>query len=120
MFVDVEPYYLSIGMTHNQFWDEEPSLAEIYRKAHMIRIEQRNQELWMQGLYVHNAFAAVMSNVCRAFSKTKSGKSESYIDRPIRITPLTEQEKREKIRQERIKTIQYFTALQKRFEKEQG
>lgn len=115
----MEPYYLAIGMSHDQYWLDEPWLAETYRKAHNMRIEMRNQELWLQGLYIHNAFSVVMANFGKGLSGKKGGRAEQYIDKPLRITPLSDIEKKQKVKEERRKVIQYFTNLQKRFEQKE-
>lgn len=118
-FDEMEPYYLSIGMTHEQYWNDEPRLAETYRRAHNMKIEMRNQELWLQGLYIHNAFGVVMANFGKGLSGKKGGRQEKYIEKPIRITPLSDIEKKLKAKEERKKVIQYFTNLQKRFERKE-
>ena len=115
----MEPYYLSIGMSHEQYWNDDPWLADVFRKAHNLKVEMRNQELWLQGLYIHNAFSVVMTNFGKGLSGKKGGKSEKYVDKPIRITPLSEYEKKQKAKEERRKVIQYFTNLQKRFERKE-
>ena len=60
-----------------------------------------------------------MTNFGKGLSGKKGGKSEKYIDKPIRITPLSEYEKKQKAKEERRKVIQYFTNLQKRFERKE-
>lgn len=65
----------------------------------------------MQGLYIHNAVATVIGN---AFGK-KGTKPEQYLEKPIRITPMTEQEKQIEAENERIKAIKYFSDLAKRW-----
>jgi len=81
IFTDAFPYYLSIGMTYDQYWECNPYLVEDYRKAHKLQIEQRNQELWLQGLYIYDAFGVVLAN---AFS-SKGSKKQSYIEKPIEL-----------------------------------
>ena len=49
------PWYLSIGMTPEQYWDGDCMLAKYYRKAQELRRQERNTELWLQGLYVYDA-----------------------------------------------------------------
>ena len=113
----MEPYYLSIGMSHDQYWYDDPWLTDVFRKAHNLRIESRNQELWLQGLYIHNAFGVVIANFSRSLStKNRGKKAEEYIKQPIRITPLTEAERKQKEREDRRKVIAHFTKLQKLFE----
>lgn len=106
-------------MSHDQYWNDDPWIAEVFRKAHNLKVEMRNQELWLQGLYIHNAFAVVIANFSRGLSGKKGGKQEKYIDKPIRITPLSEIEKRQKVKEERRRVIQYFTNFQKSFERKE-
>lgn len=106
-------------MTHDQFWDDDPWLVDVFRRAHNLKIEARNQELWLQGLYIHNAFDVVMANFGRGLSGKKSGKEHTYIEKPIRITPYTDAEKKQKEKEERRKVIAHFTKLQKQFERQE-
>ena len=115
----MEPYHIAIGMTHDEYWNEDPWLAYTFRQAHNMKVEMRNQELWLQGLYIHSSFSAVISNFARGLSGKKGGKQQDYLDKPIRITPLTEAEKKQKVKEERRKVIQYFTNLQKNFERKE-
>lgn len=117
MFRECEPYYLAIGMTHDQYWCDDPWLVVTYKRAHMMKVEMRNQELWLQGGYFFNALSAAFDNFSMSLSKKNKGKPrEKYLEEPIRITPLTEGEKEAKAREERQKTIDFFTNLQKKFE----
>lgn len=76
-------------MPYDEYWYGDPWLCEAYRQAHKLKIEQRNQELWLQGLYMYDAFAVVLSN---SFGK-RGGKKAKYMDEPIRLFPMTEAEK---------------------------
>lgn len=91
-------------MTPEQFWEQDVWLAYSYKKAHLISVEQRNQELWMQGLYNFNAFSTVIQNLV-----AKKGQApQKYLDKPIRITPMTEQEREEEKRKAVEKTLAFF------------
>jgi hypothetical protein len=57
-------------MTYEQYWQMEPSLVIAYRKAEELRNERRNQELWMQGMYIYEALCDVSVLIPR-FSKKK-------------------------------------------------
>ena len=83
-FYEVFPYYLSIGMTYEQFWDGDPMLCKYYREAEEIRNEKKNQELWLQGMYVYEAIAD-LSPILQAFAK-KGTKAQPYSDKPYAIT----------------------------------
>lgn len=58
-----------MGMTAEQYWDQDCSLARFYREAHNLNIQQQNYMAWLQGKYVYDALAALFplfnSNVKR-------------------------------------------------------
>lgn len=84
LFYDQFPYYLSIGMTPEQYWDGDSLLAKYYRKADELRRKRRNEELWLQGMYIYEALCDV-SPVLNAFAK-KGTKPKPYSDHPYAIT----------------------------------
>ena len=70
-----------LGMTYSQFWDGDPGLAVSYVKAHDLKRQERNQEMWMQGLYVYKAiqcFAPIL-----VANPRKGAKPEHYFDKPL-------------------------------------
>lgn len=92
-FYDAFPYYLAIGMTAEQYWDDDPSLARYYRKADEMRNERRNQELWLQGMYIYEALCDV-APVLQAFAK-KGTKVRPYPSAPYAITDKARERERE-------------------------
>ena len=96
-FYEVFPYYLSIGMTYEQFWEGDPMLCKYYREAEELRNEKKNQELWLQGMYIYEAIAD-LSPILHAFAK-KGAKAQPYPDAPYPIT----KKQRERIRVEKEK-----------------
>ena len=115
-FEEVFPWYLSIGVTSQEFWDDDPYLVVYYRKAHLLRVEKRNQELWMQGLYIYKAVDTAVYNNMRIFSKHKP-KAQKYLEQPIRITPMSEAEKKAEEQRNVQKVVDYLEKMQKSFEK---
>lgn len=79
-----------MGMSYGEYWDGEPQLAVAYRKAHRLRREMDNEQAWLQGFYMFYGFSATLAN---AFSK-RGAKKQNYIEKPIDIFPLTEEEKK--------------------------
>jgi len=77
-------YHMAIGMTYNQFWRDDPLIAVHYRNAEKLRNDKRNQELWLQGMYIYQALCDV-SPVLNAFAK-KGTKPNPYLDKPYPIT----------------------------------
>lgn len=96
-FYEFFPYYLSIGMTPEQYWDGDCTLVKYYRKAEELRIEKRNQELWLQGMYIYEAICDV-SPILHAFAK-KGAKPHPYPSKPYALTEA--QIRHEKEEQER-------------------
>lgn len=96
-----------MGMTYEQYWEQSPHLAVVYRKAYRLRRETENEQAWLQGLYVFDAFAVCLAN---AFAKSGQ-KRQKYLERPIDIFPLTEEEKRRRGDEENAKMRQAMEAM---------
>ncbi len=99
-------------MTYEQFWIGDPFLVVPYRKVHELRIEQRNQELWLQGLYIYNAVSVAINN---AFSKQK----EKYINKPLQLFPPSEDERKAQIEENNRRLVARLNAFKDEFEKRQ-
>lgn len=113
------PYYLSIGMTEEQYWDRDCCLVKFYREAEEIRRERVNQELWLQGMYFYDALARV-SPILHAFAK-KGTKAQPYVEEayPINKKKMEDaQLKKEKAKSQKgVRYMQaYMVANNKRFE----
>lgn len=78
------PYYLSIGMTEEQYWDKDCELAKYYREAEAMRREKFNQDAWLQGMYVYDAIMR-LSPILHAFAK-KGTKPQPYVEVPYPIS----------------------------------
>ena len=108
-FEELFPAYLAMGMTWTQFWIDEPELAGAYRKSEMIRKRRKNEELWLQGIYVAEALRATVGNM---FLK---GQNHQYPAEPLPITADEQQERREREernRMERMKAAFIAKSLQ--------
>ena len=118
-FYEAFPFYLSVGMTPEQYWDGDPTLARHYRKAEEMRQKRKNEELWLQGMYIYEALCDV-SPIFHAFAK-RGTKPTPYPDHPYSITNKErEAEKERKIKREQEKAKQYMLGkmakINKRFE----
>ena len=105
-FYEMFPYYLSIGMTYEQYWDGDCTLTKYYREAEELRNERRNQELWLQGMYFYEAICDV-SPILHAFAK-KGTKPHPYSEKPYAISE-------KQIRQEREEKERKLAEKGKRF-----
>ena len=82
-FESAFPYYLSIGMTPEQYWEGDPWLVKAYREADVLSLRRSNFISWLNGKYVYEAFGAI-SPVLHAFAK-KGTKAEPYPSEPYPI-----------------------------------
>ena len=83
VFIEAFPYYLSIGMTYEQYWYGEPWLVKAFQEAEEMRIDRMNYEKWLQGLYVYQGIGA-LTPILNPFSKKK--KADEYPKEPLLIT----------------------------------
>lgn len=92
-FEKMFPYYLSIGMTEEQYWDKDCNLVKHYRKANELTMERLNLVAWLQGRYVYDALCEV-SPIFHAFAK-KGAKPQPFTKQPYPITKHNVQEVKE-------------------------
>lgn len=83
-FNELFPHYLSFGMTEEQYWDKDCTLVAAYRKAEELRVNRRNQEMWLQGAYFYDALCRV-SPILHAFAK-KGAKPVPYLSEAYALT----------------------------------
>ena len=106
-FYEVFPFYLSIGMTPEQYWDGDSSLPRYYRKAHELQRKRKNEDLWLQGMYIYEALCDV-SPIMNGFAK-KGTKPHPYTDHPYSITKDDREEERKlREKRDREKAKQYM------------
>jgi hypothetical protein len=118
-FYELFPYYLSIGMTYEQYWEGDCTLVKYYRKAEEIRNDRRNQELWLQGMYVYEAICDV-APILHAFAK-KGTKPTPYSAKPYPLndkqTKRDEEEKQRKLAEKGKRFMEAMAAnINKKFE----
>jgi hypothetical protein len=91
---------MSIGLTYDEFWNQDVCMVRAYREADELRRRRENEVLWTQGAYFREALASTVGNM---FSK--SAKFE-YPSEPYPITEKQIEEKKERERrsmEERMK-----------------
>lgn len=105
MFTQLCPYYMSIGMSYDDFWNGDVKMVKAYRKAYELREKRRNQELWLQGMYFYEALCDA-SPLFRFSMKKGVIKPEPYVKEPYPITEadVRDREEREaRKKEERLK-----------------
>ena len=101
---------MAYGMTYEQYWYGDPWMTRAYAQAHLLKRKIQNENMWIMGSYMANAFGVVIAN---AFGK----KRLKYLDKPMQLFPKTESEKKSEIREEKRKLITYLNGLAKSFKK---
>lgn len=92
------------GMTYEQFWYGEPVLAKYYAEAHKLGRKQRNEEMWVNGMYTLTALQTALNN---AFNKHKI----KYVDKPFDIFPKTEAEIEAEKQEERERLVRWLSGI---------
>lgn len=117
------PFYLSIGMTYEQFWYGDCTLVKPYRQAFEMKQDRENQRLWLQGRYFYDAICAA-SPLFR-FSM-KGGKIEAmpYTEEPYprnakQARELQERKDKEAMEKMRVDMEAKMAAWNKAFEEKQ-
>lgn len=104
------PYYLSYGMSYDEFWNGRPELVKAYKKAYEMKLNQKNWELWMQGMYIH-------AGVDVSLAKLMGNKQAKYLEEPL---PITEKQLEEKREEEARKKFEKIKAIMKAKAKKRG
>lgn len=93
---------MAIGMSYDEFWNQDVSLVRVYMEADEIRRRRQNEVLWLQGLYVRDALCCSVVNMF-------SDKNAKKFDYPTEPYPITErqiaevEERKHRAMEERLK-----------------
>lgn len=71
---------MSLGMSRDEYWHEEPELLNLYIKVDEINQRKKNSEFWLQGAYIYQALccASPLFN-----SLAKEHKPKPYLKQPF-------------------------------------
>ncbi len=103
VFEELCPIYMSYGMSYDEYWHGEAYRAKYYRDAYELQIKHKDEEFWMQGMYIYDALCRV-SPILHAFSKSGT-KPLPYPDKPYMsnvVFEKTEEEKEKEIENARL------------------
>ena len=90
------PYYMTLGMSYDEYWHGPAWLCAAYREAHEMRMKREEWARYRQGAYIFEALLDA-APVIKPF--VKDAKPGKYPDEPW---PLTQQEADERERQREI------------------
>ena len=93
-------------MTNEEFWNGDPRLARSYREAHEMRNIQKNQEMWVQGLYNFKAFRSVIEGFAYGLNQCKGTKPSPYPSDPIPLTKTEQDAATERNKQRTLDWVQ--------------
>lgn len=103
------PYYMSYGMSFDEYWYGDAYLVKFYRDAYKLKIRYDDVFMWKQGMYIYEALCDV-SPILHAFYK-KGTKPLQYRSKPMseEIRQMdTEREKEIAIKNEQMKARIFF------------
>lgn len=103
LFEEQCPIYMSMGMSYDEFWFGEPERVKYYRKAHEIKKKQMNEQLWLQGLYIYEAFCDV-SPILVTMPK-RGAKILPYSEMPYALTQNEAKKQKEDAAQRKQKAM---------------
>ena len=106
-FEELCPIYMSYGMSYDEYWYGEPFRTKYYRDSHKLKIKQKDEEMWIQGMYIYEALCKV-SPILHAFSK-KGTKPLPYSDKPYMSSIKTNQSSVDK--EQEIKNAQMIAQI---------
>ena len=112
------PYYLSLGMTYEDYWYKDVDLVKAYREAEKMRFERMNRDAWIQGMYFYEALADV-SPVLNAFAK-KGTQVRPYSKEPYKFTTKVEEEAEAKEQKMFDKMQKFASKFNKNFKNRGG
>lgn len=96
---------MAIGMTYDEFWNQDVDMVATYRTAAELRDKRRNQELWLQGMYIYEALCDA-SPLFRFSMKKGTVRPEPYVKEPYPITAAEQrarEEREARNKEERLK-----------------
>lgn len=106
------PYYMSYGMTYDQYWHGDPWSLKAYRDAHILTRKRKNEDMYLNGIYTLKALSVVIGN---AFSK-RGTPPQKYLDKPLDVFPKTEAEEQAEMEQKQRELIAQLSAWKKTFD----
>jgi len=69
-----------MGMSYDEYWNQDPWLAEDYRRAYELKRDEENANMWLQGSYIYHAVGAVLG---QAFGDRRA----KYLSEPYDLHP---------------------------------
>ena len=105
-------------MSRKEYWHGKPELCKYYRDNYKRMMQERENEMWRQGIYFLDALNCAIHNNLN-FSG-KSSPARQYMKEPLRLFPLDEEEKKVKAEAQRDKIVANLELWRMAMEKKYG
>ena len=104
------------GMTEEQFWESNPRIISVWEKAYKAKMNATNEFIhsWV-GTYGLSAVTVAVEH-CLHGRKAKT----KYIEKPVQLYELTEEEKEREAEKERRKFIEWAKAAMNKNKRKEG
>jgi len=117
LFDKVFPSYLAMGMTYDEFYRQDHTLAIAYRIAFKRKRDRDNENFWLQGAYVYEAIMRVAPLL---IPFNEHPKPMPYLDKPYDLGTSEEQAGNTKQKAVADKGLAYMQAQMIKFNKKFG
>ena len=81
-------------MSPEEYWNGSAELTKAYEKAYRIKQEERNYELWLQGLYFYHALNTTLHNILSNDAPLE------YMSEPIDLFKTEKEYEKERLERE--------------------
>ena len=95
---------MSIGMSYDEFWNQDVALVRAYRQADDLRRQRQNEMLWMQGVYMRDALLCTVGNMF-------AGKGATPIEYPQEPYSITATQIAQKKEASSVKPTELYCAM---------
>ena len=117
IFEKAFPSYLALGMTYDEYYRQDHTLVADYRIAYKRKMEQKNQDMWLQGAYVYEAIRRVAPLL---IPFNEHPQEAPYLDKPFPMSGEEDDTQDAKLKAVADKGLAYMQAQMIKFNKKFG
>ena len=99
VFEAVCPYFMSIGVSYDEFWNGDFEICKYAQKAEILRKKRKNQDAWWNSIYTFRALCDASVLFHDFVDKKPELKFSTEIPLPLSMKEAEEQEKAKKTKE---------------------